>query len=262
MQTPSRQRGFTVVELLIVIVVIGILAAITIISYNGARERGMTANVISDLNNAQDTMEIDAIHSHEYPTTLPTDIQTSPSVTLSLETNPVLPYYSGLDPVQNAVLFYQLCNDLVTEGKGQAPSGKGGTDYYITDCGHGSGNMNSNYLQVNGMTDTQHKFTVPVNVSDYNQFVASIPSGGNAHPNQQSTAKAFYNTLRDRFLTEGGTLPITTFWDDKTVLMEDLPSPDPSASYANTYCIEADYTGNKIPAWHVIQDGHPSIGGC
>ena len=30
-----KQRGFTIVELLIVIVVIGILAAITIVAYNG-----------------------------------------------------------------------------------------------------------------------------------------------------------------------------------------------------------------------------------
>jgi prepilin-type N-terminal cleavage/methylation domain-containing protein len=31
----QKQRGFTIVELLIVIVVIGILAAITIVAYNG-----------------------------------------------------------------------------------------------------------------------------------------------------------------------------------------------------------------------------------
>lgn len=31
----SNSRGFTIVELLIVIVVIGILAAITIVAYNG-----------------------------------------------------------------------------------------------------------------------------------------------------------------------------------------------------------------------------------
>ena len=34
-----RQKGFTIVELLIVIVVIGILAAITVVAYNGIQER-------------------------------------------------------------------------------------------------------------------------------------------------------------------------------------------------------------------------------
>ena len=49
----SKQQGFTIVELLIVIVVIGILAAITIVAYNGIQNRGKlssaqsTANVIA-----------------------------------------------------------------------------------------------------------------------------------------------------------------------------------------------------------------------
>jgi len=38
-----KQQGFTIVELLIVIVVIGILAAITIVAYNGIQNRGKAA---------------------------------------------------------------------------------------------------------------------------------------------------------------------------------------------------------------------------
>ena len=36
-----QQRGFTIVELLIVIVVIGILAAITIVAFNGVQNKAM-----------------------------------------------------------------------------------------------------------------------------------------------------------------------------------------------------------------------------
>lgn len=43
-------RGFTIVELLIVIVVIGILAAITIVAYNGVQERARVQKANSDLN--------------------------------------------------------------------------------------------------------------------------------------------------------------------------------------------------------------------
>ena len=43
------QKGFTIVELLIVIVVIGILAAITIVAFNGVQQKAATAAVQSDL---------------------------------------------------------------------------------------------------------------------------------------------------------------------------------------------------------------------
>ncbi len=43
-------KGFTIVELLIVIVVIAILAAITVIAYNGVQQRAHNAQVISGVN--------------------------------------------------------------------------------------------------------------------------------------------------------------------------------------------------------------------
>ncbi len=47
-KTHSHSTGFTIVELLIVIVVIGILAAITIVAYNGIQDRAKTAKKDSD----------------------------------------------------------------------------------------------------------------------------------------------------------------------------------------------------------------------
>ena len=44
-----KQTGFTIVELLIVIVVIGVLAAITIVAFNGIQNRANDSTVQSDL---------------------------------------------------------------------------------------------------------------------------------------------------------------------------------------------------------------------
>ena len=52
-----KQKGFTIVELLIVIVVIGILAAITIVSFNGVQNRAKIASVQTDLTNAAQSLE-------------------------------------------------------------------------------------------------------------------------------------------------------------------------------------------------------------
>lgn len=47
----SGLRGFTIVELLIVIVVIGILAAITVVAYTAVQDRARVASVNSDITN-------------------------------------------------------------------------------------------------------------------------------------------------------------------------------------------------------------------
>lgn len=57
-QHGNLNRGFTIVELLIVIVVIGILAAITIVAFNGVQNRANDAAVKSDLKNFASLMEV------------------------------------------------------------------------------------------------------------------------------------------------------------------------------------------------------------
>lgn len=77
--------GFTIVELLIVIVVVAILAAITIVSYSGIRERAERAAVESALSTAAKKMELFAIHNGEvYPSSIPSEGEAEKNVDLSL----------------------------------------------------------------------------------------------------------------------------------------------------------------------------------
>jgi len=62
--------GFTIVELLVVIVVIGVLATITVISFSGIQERAIVASLQSDLNNAAKKLKIDYVLNGAYPATL------------------------------------------------------------------------------------------------------------------------------------------------------------------------------------------------
>ncbi len=60
--------GFTIVELLIVIVVIGILAALTIVAYNGVQQRATAASLQSDLENAAKKLKLYQVDNSVYPT--------------------------------------------------------------------------------------------------------------------------------------------------------------------------------------------------
>jgi prepilin-type N-terminal cleavage/methylation domain-containing protein len=63
----SNRRGFTLVELLIVIAVISILAAITVVAYNGIQGRAADAAVQSDLKAMGTTLDAANTTSFVYP---------------------------------------------------------------------------------------------------------------------------------------------------------------------------------------------------
>jgi len=64
-----KRRGFTIVELLIVIVVIGILATITIVAYNGIQDRAKYAREQSDMSSLNRLIQMYYATNGQYPNT-------------------------------------------------------------------------------------------------------------------------------------------------------------------------------------------------
>lgn len=63
----SQNRGFTIVELLIVVVIIAILAAITIVAYSGVRARTFESIAVNDLNTLGKQLELFKVDNGRYP---------------------------------------------------------------------------------------------------------------------------------------------------------------------------------------------------
>ena len=61
------KNGFTIVELLIVIVIVGILAAIVFVSYSGIKSKAINALLVSNLSNASKTLSIYKLENGVYP---------------------------------------------------------------------------------------------------------------------------------------------------------------------------------------------------
>ncbi len=79
----TKSSGFTIVELIIVITIIGILAGITILSFGNWKSQTITAQLKSDLNGAAQAMESYRTFNNVYPATVPSTFTPSSGDTLT-----------------------------------------------------------------------------------------------------------------------------------------------------------------------------------
>lgn len=88
---PRRMTGFTIVELLVVIVVIGILTAITIVAYSGIQNRASFASAQSGVTNIIKKLELFKVDSDKYPVSI-TDCPTPAATNLCISAGPGTTY--------------------------------------------------------------------------------------------------------------------------------------------------------------------------
>ncbi|MBC7869084.1 prepilin-type N-terminal cleavage/methylation domain-containing protein [Candidatus Saccharibacteria bacterium] len=121
MWAKDKQPGFTIVELLIVIVVIGILAAITILAYNGIQGRAVAASLTSDLTNASTKLKLYQVDNSSYPNS----INDCPSPAVG---NTCLKTSSN-----NTYTDFQVDNTASPQALCLAARNVNGTSYHVTD---------------------------------------------------------------------------------------------------------------------------------
>ncbi len=81
----SESRGFTIIELLIVVVIIGILAAIAIPKFANTKEKAFLASMKADLRNLVTAEEAYLAEFYTYASNLGAMYQTSAGVTVSMQ---------------------------------------------------------------------------------------------------------------------------------------------------------------------------------
>ena len=123
-------RGFTIVELLVVIVVIGILAAITVVSYTGISQKAIAVSLQSDLASAKKKLQMYYTDYGSYPTApltnnCPTSPVNDPKYCLKTSSGNTFTYTlaSGLSPAgfrldaehTASAVKYRITNDVSPE---------------------------------------------------------------------------------------------------------------------------------------------------
>lgn len=110
----QHSTGFTIIELLIVIVVIGILAAITIVAYNGIQSRANTSSAQATANTV--TKKAEAFNSvvGTYPV-FPVDFTNAPATgnvpEAILTGSGIVLADVATKPVKTATVEYKVCEN-------------------------------------------------------------------------------------------------------------------------------------------------------
>lgn len=99
-----KNIGFTIVELLVVIVIIGILAAITIVSYTGISQKATISSLQSDLTSSSQQLKLFQVDNSSYPNSI-TDCPTPSAGNMCLKVSNGNSYSYGVNNTSNPQTF-------------------------------------------------------------------------------------------------------------------------------------------------------------
>lgn len=107
--------GFTIVELLIVIVVIAVLAAISVVAYTGVQQRARDTTRTNDSTTIRKALELYKADHGTYPTG---GYYTSTGANWATLSNALRPYTGGADlpkdPINDATYYYRYLSGVGT----------------------------------------------------------------------------------------------------------------------------------------------------
>ena len=189
-------KGFTIVELIVVILVIGILAAISIVSYSSWKQKTTIAQLKSDLNGAVSALENSRTFNNTYPSTVPSTFVPSSGVTISggsinagkdycvSSTNGTLTFnmtskYSASLPGPCPVLYLDASNATSYSGTGTiwydlSGNGNNGTLYNNVGYNIANGGVLS-FDRVDNYVDCGNKSSLTLGTNDFNVSVWIYP---------------------------------------------------------------------------------------
>lgn len=264
MITKTSQRspisGFTIVEVLIVVVVIAILAGISVVAYSGIRVAALRTAAQHDLKTISTAMQIERIEKGSYPADIPETVrQSGGNVTSTIKWSGKITRYTSLTAVQNGVLLADICQKLIDEGVGRAANQGGAIQNYVTGCG----NWNRSSMQVTAWNT--RVWNTPVSSQQLLQYAQNFTSSDTWNASQVTVVKNFYNQLVERHLAMGGTFPVTSFWDSWAtsgnggVMYQNLPE---DVETKESFCVEATIEGRPDLIWHIDEDDVMREGAC
>ena len=107
LHVPSRSKGFTVVELLVVISVIVVLTTILIFAYSDWRQRAADAEVKTALNHLATALKNDLNFKNTYPlVTVPDAYKPTDGVTISYTATASTYCVSGTSVADPTIIWY------------------------------------------------------------------------------------------------------------------------------------------------------------